>query len=144
QPQITSPCLTVLTVLTFNPLGLITLDFLHTPAITFPMDSREALVALNLIEHVGPIRARLLLDHFGEPTAILSASRQHLLQVRNIGEEVAEAIVSWEKNVNLAAELKRIADFGCKIVTQADAEYPKLLSQIYDPPLVLYVKGDLL
>ena len=108
------------------------------------MDSREALVALNLIANVGPVRARQLLEHFGEAPAILGASRQQLLQVRGIGEETAEAIAGWEKSIDLGAELKRIADFGCHIVTQQDAEYPELLRQIYDPPVVLYVKGELL
>ena len=108
------------------------------------MDSREALVALNLIEHVGPVRVRQLLECFGDASAILAASRQQLLQVRNIGEEVADAITGWEKTVDLKAELKRIEGFGCRIVTQADTEYPPLLRQIYDPPVVLYVKGGLL
>ena len=108
------------------------------------MDSREALVALNLIEHVGPVRVRQLLEHFGDAPAILAASHQQLLQVRNIGEEVAEAIVSWEKTIDLRAELQRIKEFGCRIVTQTDAEYPELLKHIYDPPVVLYVKGELL
>ena len=108
------------------------------------MDSREALVALNLIGNIGPVRVRLLLDHFGEATAILSASRQELQRVRTIGEEVAEAIVSWEKNAGLDLELKRINDFGCRVVIQSDPEYPELLRQIYDPPFVLYVKGELL
>ncbi|HTL54273.1 MAG TPA: DNA-processing protein DprA [Candidatus Limnocylindrales bacterium] len=107
------------------------------------MDSREALVALNLIEHVGPVRVRQLLEYFGEAPAILAASRQQLLQVRNIGEDVAAAILSWEKTIDLKAELKRVEEFGCRIVTQADEEYPELLRQIYDPPVVLYVKGDL-
>src|SRR5438105_3895146 len=108
------------------------------------MDSREALVALNLVEGVGPVRVRQLLEHFGEAPAILRASKHQLLQVRSIGEETAEAIVAWEKTVGLDAELKRIAEFGCHIVTQTDAEYPELLRQIYDPPIVLYVKGELL
>jgi DNA processing protein len=107
------------------------------------MDTREALVALNMIDHVGPIRARQLLEHFGEPSAILSASRHQLLHVKGIGDETAESIASWEKTVDLKGELKRIADFGCRIVGQADPEYPELLRQIYDPPFVLYVKGTL-
>jgi DNA processing protein len=97
-----------------------------------------------MIEGVGPIRVRQLLEHFGEAPAILGASKHQLIQVRGIGEDTAEAIANWEKNIDLAAELKRIADFGCKIVTQADAEYPESLRQIYDPPIVLYVKGELL
>src|SRR5438874_10684532 len=108
------------------------------------MESREALVALNLVEHVGPVRVRQLLDHFGDATAILRASKPQLLQARNIGEETADSIANWEKNIDLAAELKRIAEFGCRIVTQAEPEYPELLRQIYDPPTVLYVKGELL
>ena len=83
------------------------------------MTSKEALIALNLIEHVGPVRVRQLLDHFGEAPAILRAGKQQLLQVRGIGE------------------------FGCHVITQEDAEYPELLRQIYDPPIVLYVKGTL-
>ncbi len=108
------------------------------------MENREALVALNLIENVGPVRVRQLLEHFGEASAILGASKQQLLQARNIGEETADAISSWEKNIDLKAELKRMDEYGCHVVTQAEPEYPELLRQIYDPPVVLYVKGQLL
>jgi DNA processing protein len=107
------------------------------------MDSREALIALNLIEHVGPVRARLLLEHFGEAPKILTASRAALLRVRNIGDETAEAIVHWEQSVDLAAELKRLLESGCRVLIQNDEEYPELLRQIYDPPIALYVKGAL-
>ncbi|HHY85002.1 MAG TPA: DNA-protecting protein DprA [Verrucomicrobia bacterium] len=108
------------------------------------MENREALVALNMIDHVGPVRVRQLLEFFGSASAILKASRQQLLQVHGIGEDTADAIVSWEKTVDLAAELKRAADYGCRVVTQEDEEYPRLLREIYDPPIVLYVKGTLL
>jgi DNA processing protein len=107
------------------------------------MDSREALVALNLVEGVGPVRVRQLLEHFGDAPAILKASKQQLLQVRSIGEDTAGNISGWEKTVDLAGELKRISDFGCHVLTQADENYPALLREIYDPPIVLYVKGEL-
>ena len=107
------------------------------------MDSREAFVALNMIEHVGPIRVRQLLEHFGEAPAILSASKSQLTQVRGIGEDVAESISHWEKNVDLAGEIKRIEESGCHVLTQLDENYPEMLRQIYDPPIVLYVKGTL-
>ncbi|EEF60496.1 helix-hairpin-helix domain-containing protein [Pedosphaera parvula] len=100
------------------------------------MDSREALVALNMIDHVGPVRVRQLLEQFGNAPAILSASKQQLMRVRGIGEETAECIANWEKSIDLAGELKRITDYGCHVLTQADDEYPELLRQIYDPPFV--------
>jgi len=107
------------------------------------MDSREALIALNLVEHVGPVRARLLLEHFGDAPKILAASKAALLRVRNIGEETAGAIATWEKTIDLPGELKRISDFGCHVLISSDENYPASLREIYDPPLVLYIKGEL-
>src|ERR1041385_2334816 len=107
------------------------------------MDSREAFVALNMVDHVGPVRVRQLLEHFGDAPSILKASKHQLLAVRGIGQDTAEAIASWEKDVDLATELKRCEEFGCHVVTQEDEDYPELLRQIYDPPIVLYVKGAL-
>jgi DNA processing protein len=106
------------------------------------MDSREAFIALNLIEGVGPVRARSLLEHFGEAPKILAASKSELLRVRNIGEEVVESFSTWEKSVDLAGELKRISDFDCHVLISSDENYPALLREIYDPPIVLYVKGE--
>ena len=107
------------------------------------MDDKEALIALNMIQHIGPIRLRNLQDRIGSPAAILGASRDQLLHVPGIGEAAADAIVHWEKSVDLAGELKRIKDYDCHVVTWQDPEYPPLLKQIYDPPILLYVKGTL-
>jgi len=107
------------------------------------MDSREAFIALNLIDGVGPVRARSLLEYFGDAPQILAASKAELLRVRSIGDDTADKIASWEKTVDLAGELKRIADFGCHVLISSDDNYPAPLREIYDPPLVLYVKGEL-
>jgi DNA processing protein len=132
----------------FRCLGTTILPLFHLavrPAISkfSGMDSREALVALNLIEGIGPVRVRQLMEHFGEAPAILKASKRQLLQVHGIGEETAESISNWEGMIDLGAELKRITDFGCHVLIQSDEEYPDLLRHIYDPPVVLYVKGKL-
>ena len=107
------------------------------------MDSREAFIALNMIEGVGPVRARSLLEHFGDAPAILAASKHALTRVRNIGDDTAEKISSWEKSIDLAGELKRISDYGCHVLVSSDENYPAMLREIYDPPLVLYVQGRL-
>jgi DNA processing protein len=107
------------------------------------MNAREALVALNMISHVGPVRLRQLLQTFGDPVAVLTAKKSALLAVHGINEVTAEAIASWESTIDLSGELKRISDFGCQIVISEDENYPEMLKQIYDPPIVLYVKGML-
>jgi DNA processing protein len=96
-----------------------------------------------MVDHVGPVRLRRLLEHFGDAPAVLAASKAELLRVAGIGEETAEAIAGWENTVDLAGELRRIREFGCRVLVQADDEYPELLRQLYDPPIVLYVKGAL-
>jgi DNA processing protein len=107
------------------------------------MTSREAYIALNMVDGVGPVRLRALLDRFGTPEAILSARREGLRAVEGVGEDVAGNIVDWRERVDLDAELSRIEKAGVRVVTRDDAEYPALLREIYDPPLVLYVRGEL-
>lgn len=97
-----------------------------------------------MIDGIGPVRVRQLLDVFLEPAAILAASPSELRRVPGIGPETAASINSWEKSIDLKAELERIEKFGCHIVIPSDDNYPELLKQIYDPPFVLYVKGTLL
>ena len=105
------------------------------------MDSREALIALNLLPEIGPVRLSKLLDFFGEPQKILSASRQALMSVDGVGDKASAQILQWNKIIELDAELRRIEKFRCAILIQNDENYPSLLRQIYDPPHVLYVKG---
>jgi DNA processing protein len=107
------------------------------------MTSREAYIALNMVDGIGPIRVRALLDRFREPQAILSAARTDLMQVEGVGDEVARSITNWQEKVDLDGELQRIEKAGVRVVTRDDAEYPKNLREVYDPPIILYVKGAL-
>ncbi len=107
------------------------------------MTSREAYIALNMVDEIGPVRVRALIDRFASPETILSASRQELMQVDGVGEEVARNITCWKDAVDLDAELARIEKAGVRVVTRDDPDYPKNLREIYDPPLVLYVRGTL-
>jgi DNA processing protein len=108
------------------------------------MDAKESMIALNMIEGVGPVRVRQLLADFGGARAILEAPPGRLQKVPGLGHSTALAISNWEKTVDLSGELQRIRDFECHVVTQEEEDYPDLLRQIYDPPVVLYVKGRLL
>ncbi len=112
-------------------------------AVEARMTSREAYIALNMVDGVGPIRVRALLDRFNEPQAILSATKADLMQVEGVGDEVARSIISWREKVDLDGELTRIEKAAVQIVTRDDPEYPKNLREVYDPPIILYVRGTL-
>ncbi len=105
------------------------------------MTETEACLILNMLPHMGPMRFQRLRNYFGSAAAILNAPGNQLQQVAGIGEEVSHYIRSWEKEVDLASELKLLDHFGARVITAADVEYPSLLREIVDPPIVLYVLG---
>jgi DNA processing protein len=107
------------------------------------MTRTEAWIALNLIPQVGPVRVRRLLEFFETPEQILSAKASEIGKVHGFGMAQAEAIAGWESQIDLALELKKISERGLTILTQEDELYPSLLKGIHDPPLVLYVWGEL-
>ncbi len=118
----------------------------------FPLDAcdsfpgvteTEACIALNMVPKLGPVRLRRLLDHFETPQRILLARSAELRAVEGIGPEIADAIVNWEQKIDLGAELDRVAAFGARVIIQSDPEYPPLLREIHNPPIVLYVWGEL-
>ena len=107
------------------------------------MTGIEACIALNMVPNLGPVRLRKLLEVFGTPERILLARASELKTVDGIGKEVAEGIANWESRIDLAAELKRIEEFGARVVTQESPDYPRELREIHNPPIVLYVWGTL-
>lgn len=107
------------------------------------MNSTEACIAINLIPGMGPVRLRRLLHLFESPERILLARENELQRADGIGPEVARAIADWENQVDLQGELSAIREGNAKVVTQESPQYPTLLREIYDPPIVLYYRGTL-
>lgn len=107
------------------------------------MTRTEAFLALNLLPQVGPVRVRKLLQHLGSPERILTAKSSEIVQIDGFGITQAEAIASWENQIDLADELKKIRDRELTLLTQEDELYPPLLREIHDPPVILYVWGQL-
>lgn len=107
------------------------------------MTRTEAYIALNLLPKIGPVRVRRLLETFGSPERILMASAAEVVRVSGFSQELAETISHWEDHCDLQHELSRIQELGLKIITQEDGLYPNLLKGIHDPPILLYVWGDL-
>ena len=106
------------------------------------MERREALIVLNLLGGIGPVRKKLLETEFGKVEDALTAGRVRLERIPGIGAKWAEVISQWESRCDLAAELKRIARAGVEILTEDDDDYPPLLREIHDPPICLYIYGN--
>lgn len=107
------------------------------------MTSREAIVALNMLPKIGPVRVRRLLETFGDPTKILGAPKDRLMRVDGIGEETAKILRAWQDHTDHTKEIREADERGISIITQEDEDYPAPLREAYDPPLLLYVWGKL-
>ncbi len=100
-----------------------------------------AWLKLSLIPGLGNESLRRLLQTFGSPGAILDTPTSEL--GRHIKPAVARAIAEGIDDSALAPVVAWLEDPLNRIVTLADAEYPQSLLNITDPPLLLYVKGQL-
>ena len=107
------------------------------------MTETEAAVVLNMLPQVGPVRFGRLLERFGSASGILSAPGSALRGVEGIGPEVSTVITSWKEHADPDWELKLVEKAGVRVITRDDPEYPPLLREIHDPPIVLYVKGSI-
>lgn len=107
------------------------------------MTAREAYIILNMIEGIGPLRSRALCDTLGSPERVLDAGEQELMRTPGIGAKVAENIVTQRQQLDASREEEKAAAAGGRIITQADADYPAVLKTIHDPPLCLYVRGEM-
>ncbi|MDR0533365.1 MAG: DNA-processing protein DprA [Verrucomicrobiales bacterium] len=107
------------------------------------MERLEAYLILNSLRLIGPVRVRKLMERFGSVEQILLQSTSSLASVEGVGQKAAESIRAWEQNFDLAGELAELQRLGIGVIDREDERYPQQLLEIYDPPLLLYYKGDL-
>ncbi len=98
-------------------------------------------LALSLTPGLGPTKARRLVDLFGSVQAIFQAS---LTELEGAGlQAVSAQALGTGRSLELANdELARVSAAGVAIMALDDPRYPSELKQIYDPPLILYIRGN--
>jgi len=98
-------------------------------------------LALALTPGLGARMAGKLLREFGSPEAIFNASLT-TLEAQHLPAAVAQAIHTRQPLSNAAKELASAQAAGCRLLTWDEPEYPARLREIYDPPPLLYVRGN--
>ena len=97
-------------------------------------------LALTLTPGLGPTRASHSVEHFGGIAAVFRASLTELEATGLLA--VSAQSLGTGKSLELAQEeAARATAAGVHLVSIEDAAYPPRLKQIYDPPIVLYVRG---
>ncbi len=108
------------------------------------MKHKPLIQILNLlsVKGLGPQRVRSIISHFGVDSEIFSLSSEALCAVSGVDLKTTRAIHRHKHPNYGEAEIDRSNKSGARIITFWDDEYPKLLKKIYDPPVLLYVKGQ--
>ncbi len=106
-------------------------------------DNLKLWLALGRVRHLGPVMIRRLLGHFRTPDRIFGASERELLGVQDVGPRLAESILKGPDMAFCEKQLEIVEKRGFRIVTAGSPEYPERLSQIYDPPHLIFTKGEI-
>ncbi len=98
-------------------------------------------VALLLAAGVGSRSAKLLVDRFGSATAALTASRHEIVDA-GLKLDQAEALLDPTLSDRAWREVEAARSCGAQIIPLGSPAYPALLTTIYDPPAVLFGRGE--
>jgi len=106
------------------------------------MSSLKYWIWLSALDGIGPARANKLLEHFGTPENIYQARDRDYLDIDGIKpNDIKKLMVKDLEHANKI--LASCAEVGCRILTLQDSDYPDRLRNIYGPPIVLYIRGNL-
>lgn len=93
-----------------------------------------AAIRLARTRNIGPVTFLNLIRKYNSPVNALEQVT-HIMKAKGI----LDNLVSED---DAHAEIEEAKKIGAKIITILDEEYPKLLSEIYDPPILLSCLGD--
>lgn len=99
-------------------------------------------IGLTLLNGVGHVIAKKLLDHFGTAEAVFKAGKMQLMEVPGIGEMIAAQVLDHHAALEAAEkQLAFIKRHRVQVLFYTDDNYPGRLRNCADAPVLLYYKG---
>lgn len=106
------------------------------------MEERECLIALNAIGGMSASQKIQIIKQFGSAQDIFQ-SKERLASWPAASPSFIRNLKSTDPGKIFTQEEKKAKLSGIRIITQLNREFPRLLKEISDPPLALYIKGTL-
>ncbi len=97
-------------------------------------------VAITMIPDLGPVRVKALIDYFGDATSIFKAKKKDLVHCAGI--HCADQIKSWKQGSEVDEEILFLEENKIAALFLTDNNYPRRLLHCYDPPSLLYYRGN--
>ena len=105
-------------------------------------EEQRSLLALRMVPGLGARVAMRLIKEYGSATGVFRASATELEAMR-VSSNVVRSIGTGTVFENAEKEAEQARQMGVTIVSFRDVNYPAMLAEIFDPPLLLYARGDL-
>lgn len=100
-------------------------------------------IAFSAIEEIDSRFIQRLYNYFGDIETAYNASLDDLSQIEGLSVKKAQTFIEKRAKINPDKILDEIIQRKLSFLTFDDENYPYMLKNISDPPMVLYVKGDL-
>lgn len=101
-------------------------------------------LAFSKIYSIGTIHLNRLMEHFGSIQESWHASSADLLKIEGFSTNTIGKFLEERNSIGDLNKIEEdILSHDMRVITLADENYPYFLKQIYDPPIVLFVKGSL-
>ena len=107
------------------------------------LENKRYWIWLSLIKNLGSKRKLKLLELYKTPEEIYKLTKEELMNINGIGEAIANDIMISKNEEILNYHIKYMKENNIKIININEREYPQALKEIYDPPISLYVKGNI-
>ncbi len=103
----------------------------------------EDLIALSLVPGLGPASLSKLIECFGSAERVLGLKPVNIRSVDFLKKSQIEALTKGPEPSSVRNALNILREINAHTVVLNDSEYPSLLRQISDPPMLLYVIGNM-
>jgi DNA processing protein len=98
-------------------------------------------LALTLTPGIAARLSARLLREYGSPEGVFRAPLTGI-EACNVPAPAAQAIFKKQLFWRAEKEVDALRKIGAKLVNWKEPDYPQALLQVYDPPVMLYVRGD--
>ena len=106
---------------------------------------------ISMLPSIGPARGRALLAQFRSFTKLLRASADDLCRVEGISTQLSARVLHALREERNSGEIERTVErnrhlcmqHGIRFLPLTHPDYPAILRSIYDPPLFLFVRGEM-
>ena len=106
------------------------------------LSERDYYLGFSVFPDIGPKRFRLLMEFFGSARRAWKTSEDELKDIKLNGNIISK-FINFKKNFSIDKFLEKLNSKKINFLTEINPEYPVLLKEIPDPPIVIYIRGDL-